>query len=103
MLHTRVVEVRAGLVRAGLGAAFRMRLAPAEPGLFDLFLSLPLMDTTRAREELAWTPQHSATDALAAFVDGLRQPSGGATPPLDAHAGGPARLGELATGVGQHE
>ena len=103
VLQTRVVEVGAGLLRAGLGAAFRIRLAPAEPGLLDLFLSLPLMDTTRARQELAWTPQHSATDALAAFVDGLRRPTGGPTPPLDAHAGGPARLGELATGVGQRE
>ena len=103
VLRTRAVEVRPGLLRAGLGAAFRMRLAPAEPGLLDLFLSLPLMDTTRARQELAWTPRHSSTDALTAFVDGLRRPVGGPTPPLDAHAGGPGRLGELATGVGQHE
>jgi UDP-glucose 4-epimerase len=100
VLQTRAVEIRPGLVRAGLGAAFRMRLAPAEPGLLELFLSLPLMDTTRARQELACTPRHSATDALTAFVDGLRRPVGGPTPPLNAHAGGPGRLGELATGVG---
>lgn len=103
VLRTRTVEVRPGLIRAGLSAAFRMRLAPAEPGLLDLFLSLPVMDTTRARQELAWTPQHSSVDAIAAFIDGLRRPVGGATPPLDAHAGGPGRLGELATGIGQRE
>ena len=103
VLRARPVQVRPGLVRAGLGAAFRMRLAPAEPGLLDLFLSLPVMDVTRARHELAWTPRHSSTDALTAFVDGLRRPVGGPTPPLDVHAGGPGRLGELATGVGQRE
>ena len=103
VLRSRAVEVRPGLLRAGLGAAFRMRLAPAEPGLLDLFLSLPLRDTTRARQEMAWTPRHSSTEALTAFVDGLRRPVGGPTPPLDAHAGGPGRLGERATGVGQHE
>ena len=103
VLESRTVEVRPGLVRAVLGAAFRMRLAPAEPGLLDLFLSLPLMDTTRARQELAWIPRHSSTEALTAFVDGLRRPVGGPTPPLDADAGGPGRFGELATGVGQHE
>ena len=34
---------------------------------------------------------------------GLRRPEGGNTPPLLAHAGGPGRIGELATGVGQRE
>ena len=52
-LRARPVEVPPRLVRAALGAAFRLRLAPVEPGLFDLFRSLPVMDTARARRELA--------------------------------------------------
>jgi UDP-glucose 4-epimerase len=103
VLRTRAVALPAAVIRAGLATAFRTRLTPAEPGLLDLFLSLPLLDTARARSVLSWEPQHSSTDALTAFIEGLRRPIGGFTPPLDAHAGGRARLGELATGVGQRE
>jgi UDP-glucose 4-epimerase len=59
------------------------------------------MDTSRAREELGWHPRHSATDAFRALLEGLRDVAGMATPPLSPATGGPARLGELVTGVGR--
>jgi UDP-glucose 4-epimerase len=103
MLGARVVELPRGLTGAGLAAAFTMRVAPAEPGLLGLFLSLPVMDTSRARTELGWSPAHSSLDALDSFFAGLRSPSGGATPPLDPDTSGPARVREVTAGVGGDE
>ena len=59
------------------------------------------MDVTRARTELGWSPRHSALDAIREFLDGLRQGAGMDTPPLAPHAGGPRRLREFLTGIGQ--
>lgn len=103
LFEARVLEVPRRLAGAGMAGAFRLRLAPAEPGLLSLFLSLPVMDTSRARGELGWQPQHSSIDALEAFLAGLRHPEGGATPPLDPAISGPARVKEIAAGMGQAE
>jgi nucleoside-diphosphate-sugar epimerase len=103
VLRARIVEVPAGLTRMALAAAFHLRLAPAEPGLLDLALSLPIMDTSRARRELGWEPASSAVDALESLLAGWRHARGGPTPRLAGDAGGPARIGELASGVGARE
>jgi hypothetical protein len=59
------------------------------------------MDVSRAREELGWQPRVASLEALTELLNGLRRGSGGSTPPLDPHAGGPLRVGEFASGVGQ--
>jgi UDP-glucose 4-epimerase len=59
------------------------------------------MDTTRAREELGWSPTVDAKDALGEVLDAMGRGQGGPTPPLAAETGGPARVREVATGVGQ--
>jgi hypothetical protein len=59
------------------------------------------MDITRARGELGWAPARGAGETLLELLDGLRRRDGGATPPLDAAAGGPLRVRELRTGVGR--
>ena len=64
-------------------------------------LAVPVMDTSRAREQLGWNPRHTATDALAELLAGMREPAGIDTPPLDARAGGPLRAREFLTGLGQ--
>lgn len=103
LLGARPVRLPAGAVRAGLAAAWRLHLVPASPMLFDLARSLPVMDTTRARTELEWSPRHSSLDALRAFLEGLRQGAGADTPPLRSKAGGRLRQREIATGVGQRD
>jgi nucleoside-diphosphate-sugar epimerase len=103
LLRTRLVDVPAGVAHRGVGAAFRLRLAPTEPGLLDLAMSLPIMSTTRARDELGWTPDHSAEDAFQALLDGLAEPRGGPTPRLEGDAGGPLRVHEVASGLGARE
>jgi nucleoside-diphosphate-sugar epimerase len=99
----RPVAVPAGLVRAVAGATWRLRLQPTPPGWLDMGLAGPLMDTTRAREQLGWTPRRGADEALVELMEGMRDAAGGATPPLDPGAGGPLRIRELLSGVGRRD
>ena len=100
MLDARHVTVPGRLVRVLADLTFRARLQPAPPGWLDMGLAVPTMDTSRARGELGWTPRHSSQAALRELLDGMRHPTGAPTPPLEPHAGGRFRLGELRTGVG---
>jgi nucleoside-diphosphate-sugar epimerase len=100
LLGAGVVAVPAHVARAAVAALWRLHLVPASPDLLDLVLSLPVMDTTRAREELGWTPTVDARDALSEVIDAMGRGEGGPTPPLDADTSGPARLREVTTGVG---
>jgi nucleoside-diphosphate-sugar epimerase len=95
LLDARLVRVPASLARAVLAAGWHLNLIPASPGLFDAVLRLPIMDVTRARQELGWRPRHSATQALGEFFTGLREGGSLPTPPL---AGRPvSRLHEFLT------
>lgn len=99
LLGARTVPMPVWAARAAVAAAWRLHAVPASPGLFDAVLRLPIMDTTRARTDLAWTPRHTAEDALGEFLAGLRGNEGLATPPLAPSSPG-SRLGEIASGVG---
>jgi nucleoside-diphosphate-sugar epimerase len=100
LLGARTVPVPAGLARAATQALWRLRLIPTSPGWLDMALSVPLMDTRRAREELGWKPRHSASDALLELLEGMARRQGMDTPPLDPKTGGLMRGREVATGVG---
>ncbi|WP_199430094.1 NAD-dependent epimerase/dehydratase family protein [Qaidamihabitans albus] len=99
LLHARTVRMPAWPARAALSAAWRLHALPASPGLFDAVLRLPLMDTTRAKTDLAWTPRYTASEAVAEFLTGLREEAGMPTPPLAKPSRGD-RLRELSKGVG---
>jgi UDP-glucose 4-epimerase len=99
-LGARPVRVPATLLRAGAWLTWLARVQPTPPGWLDMGLAVPVMDTSRIRSELGWSPRHTATAALVELLDGLRDRAGGDTPPLDPGAGGPLRLRELLTGVG---
>jgi nucleoside-diphosphate-sugar epimerase len=98
-LGAKLVEVPSPLVRAALASAWHLRLAPAEPGLFDLVRNLPELDTTRAQSVLGWSPRTGALDAMLQFVRGMARGRGGHTAPLEPD-GPRARLRELRAGVG---
>ena len=100
LFKARAVPVPAAVLVTGARVAFASRLAPAPPELLELFLSLPLMDRTRAERDLGWRPQRSALDALGSLLEGWRTGAELPTPPLALHAGGAARAGEVTTGVG---
>ncbi|HEU5469398.1 MAG TPA: NAD-dependent epimerase/dehydratase family protein [Actinophytocola sp.] len=98
-LRARVISVPAWPVRGALTAAWWLRLVPASPGLLDAVLRMPIMDTTRARTELGWTPNHTAKQAIKEFLRGLRHGAGLPTPPLASQVPG-GRIREVRTGVG---
>ena len=103
MLDARTVPVPAALARALTDVTWRLHLQPTPPGWLDLALGVPLMDWGRARRELGWEPRRSSTDALSELLAGLREGRGAETPTLDPDTTGPARTGELRTGVGERE
>jgi nucleoside-diphosphate-sugar epimerase len=101
LLHARWLPTPARAVRAAVGAGFRLRALPAAPELFDLAMSVPMLDAARARRELGWTPRAGSADAVLAFLCGLDGRPPLPTPPLAPRTSGPARRHELATGVGR--
>jgi nucleoside-diphosphate-sugar epimerase len=100
ILGARPVPVPAALLRGGAALSWRLRLQPTEPGWVDLALQSPVMDVTRARTELGWTPRHDAGAALLELIEGIHDRAGADTPPLAPRTGGPARVRELLTGIG---
>lgn len=101
LLDARTIRIPTSGIRAALAIAWHLHLVPASPQLLDAVLQLPIMDVTRARDELGWAPQHSSLDAVREFLDGLREGAGMNTPPLSPHVAGPVRIREITTGVGQ--
>jgi UDP-glucose 4-epimerase len=103
LLDARLVHVDPRLLRAGAAAAYQLHLQPSEPGWVDMGLAVPLMDTTRARQELGWTPVRGADDALLELLEGMRERAGLDTPPLAPDSGGPLRAREVVSGVGRRQ
>jgi UDP-glucose 4-epimerase len=99
LLDARAVKVPAGVARGFAAATWRLRLQPTPPGWLDLALGIPLLDTTRAREELGWEPRRNAGEALLELMGGIRDRATAPTPPLDRRS----RFEEIATGVGSRE
>lgn len=81
-IGSRRVPVRAPVMRAAVKASWALRVQPTSPDWLDLMIEPPLLDTTRARVELGWTPSRSATDALWEFLEGIADGAGASTPPL---------------------
>ena len=103
LLHARRLSISPRVLRGAAAATFALRLQPAEPGWVDMALNVPLMSTERARRELGWSPKHAATDALAELVAGMREGADDQTAPLARATGGPARVREFLTGLGQRQ
>ncbi|MGW1674353.1 SDR family oxidoreductase [Streptomyces sp. NPDC002324] len=82
VLGSRPVKLPRAAVRSAVAAAWNLRLLPASPHLFDAVLRLPLMDCSKARDELRWHPERTAVDVLEEFLEGLRQGAGADTEPL---------------------
>ncbi|HEX4760684.1 MAG TPA: NAD-dependent epimerase/dehydratase family protein [Thermoleophilaceae bacterium] len=101
LLGARTVSVSPRVLRAGAALSYRLRLQPTEPGWVDMGLAVPLMDTTRAREELGWRPVKDAGETLLELMEGMRAGAGLPTPPMEPGGKGPLRATELLGGVGR--
>jgi nucleoside-diphosphate-sugar epimerase len=82
-LGARVLPVPPAAARAAMVATWRLRLQPSPPGWLDMGLAVPIMDTTRAREELGWEPRRSSLDAIRDVLTGMAEAEGEPTPPLE--------------------
>jgi len=100
LLGARPVRVPRAALRRAAEVSWQLRLQPTHPSWLDLGLDTPLMDTTRARDELGWRARRSSEEALAELIEGIRQGADFDTPPLAREAGGPLRVREIATGLG---
>ncbi|MGX1365570.1 nucleoside-diphosphate-sugar epimerase [Streptomyces canus] len=82
LLGARPVRLPRPAARSAIAAAWGLHLLPASPHLFDAVLRLPLMDCTRARTELGWRPERTATEVLEEFLRGMQQGAGARTEPM---------------------
>jgi UDP-glucose 4-epimerase len=99
LLHARTLPVPATIARPLVAASWAARLHPIDVGWFDLAWRSPLLDTSRARDELGWTPRYSSLEAVAEIIRGIRDGTPGPTRRLPPD--GPARrLRELAARQG---
>ncbi|CAA9443089.1 MAG: Nucleoside-diphosphate-sugar epimerases [uncultured Rubrobacteraceae bacterium] len=103
ILNARPFKVPVQLARAGARLSWQLRLQPVPEGWLDLALNIPVMDTTRARRELGWTPQYDAGETLLDMLQGLRTGAALDTPPLARGTSGAFRVREFLTGVGKRE
>ncbi|MFC0554122.1 NAD-dependent epimerase/dehydratase family protein [Planotetraspora thailandica] len=99
-LGARRVPVPPWLVRSAIAAGWHMRLVPSSPGLVEMALRIPVMDVTRAWDELGWRPRRTGIDAVRELIEGVHEGAGMATPPLASVARPWNRIRELAGGVG---
>jgi nucleoside-diphosphate-sugar epimerase len=103
ILGAKPIPTHPGLLRAAAHVSWKLRVQPTHPSWVDLALGVPLLDTTRVRQELGWEPRRSADEALRDLLAGLREGSGFDTPPLSRDTGGPLRAREVLTGLGSRQ
>ena len=82
VLGARHVHVPAPVVRAVVAGSWHARLQPLDPGWIDLAFSVPLLDCSRAHDELGWTPAVDAVTVLEEVVAGMADRSSRPTPAL---------------------
>jgi UDP-glucose 4-epimerase len=70
-LHAHPIHVPESAIRAVVGGTFAARVQRIDAGWIDLAFAAPLLDTARARTELAWVPRVDTRAALAEVVDGM--------------------------------
>jgi UDP-glucose 4-epimerase len=78
-LGARLVHVPSQVMRPVVSLGWHLRLQQLDTGWLDLAFAVPLLDTTRARDELGWSPSHRATQVLAEVVAGMRDGASGET------------------------
>jgi UDP-glucose 4-epimerase len=71
-LHGHLVPVPAPLLRAAMSAAWHARLQQLDTGWLDMAYAVPLLDTSRAREELGWAPTVDGVAVLHEVLAGMR-------------------------------
>jgi len=95
ILGAHQIPVPAPVARAVVDLTWRLHVQPTDPGWVDIGRETPLLDTTRARTELGWTPQYDAAQALLETIDAMSSGRGGGSPVLRPRSQGGHRLFEV--------
>ena len=82
VLGARPEHLPRQLLRTAADLAWRARLQPLDAGWIDLAFAVPLLDTTRARTELGWSPAVDARTALAEVLTGMADGAATTSPAL---------------------
>jgi UDP-glucose 4-epimerase len=100
-LDCPTVSVSRKVAHMTAAAMWHAHLQPTHPSWLDLGIDSPLMSSTRIRTELGWRPTRDSIECVTELMQGMHDNAGMATPPLDPDAGGPGRIKEFATGIGE--
>jgi UDP-glucose 4-epimerase len=79
VLGARLVHVPSAVLRPAMSAAWHLRLQQVDTGWLDMAFALPLLDSTRARTELGWSPTVDAVAVFREVVEGMRTAASGPT------------------------
>ena len=82
ILHAKPVPVPSQILRIAADVSWRAHLQPTPPGWVDLAICSPVLDTTRARQELGWQPTKTSGEALVELLDAFADRAFGPTPAL---------------------
>lgn len=81
-LGARHVHVPLAVVRAAVATSWHAHLQPLDPGWIDLAGNVPLLDCSRAEQELGWSATTDAVTTLEEVVAGMADRDHLATPAL---------------------
>jgi nucleoside-diphosphate-sugar epimerase len=82
ILRARPLPAPAPALRIAADLSWRAHLQPTPAGWLDLAVQTPIMDTSRARKELGWSPRYTSGQALCELLQGFADRAYGPTPPL---------------------
>jgi UDP-glucose 4-epimerase len=81
-LGARPVHVPSSVIRPLVAGAWHARLQQVDPGWLDMGFALPLLDSTKARRELEWTPTVDAVSVFEETLGGMRDAASDRSPVL---------------------
>jgi UDP-glucose 4-epimerase len=99
-LQAKAFELPVSVVRGAAWASWKLRMQPTSPGWLDMGMLTPIMDISRAHEELGWEAAITADQAVLELLDSVRRQAELDTPPLSRAGSGVLRWREFRTGVG---
>ena len=82
VLGARPVPTPRLALRVAADLSWRLRVQPTAPGWVDMAFSVPVLDTTRARAELGWSPRWTSGEALLDLLRGFAEGASAPTPLL---------------------
>lgn len=81
-LGARMVPTPSRVLSAAVRAGFSAHLLPIHHGWVDLAFATPMLDASRARQELLWQPSLDGPDVLRDTVRGMRERAHTDSPPM---------------------